>query len=150
MKPARFGRAMSDSFGLPGIFDNVRDGLVLVRFPLGEIVLFNRAAGELCDVDPSNMLGSDFASLLPDSDLQATARRAAEQAVGEWPGHDQPSLPTTIHGPRKDTPVEVNVCRVEDSGTGGPLVLLVMRPSPDAAVEATIHQLATAAGPQAA
>lgn len=142
---------MSDFFGLPGIFDNVRDGLVLVRFPKGEIVLFNRAAGELSGLDPPAMLGTDFKSMLTDPDLQGRAHRSANQAVGEWPGHAQEAFPTDIRIAGQLTPVEVSICRVEDAGTGGPLVLFVIRPSAQVAVEAAITQVALsrAVGPAA-
>jgi len=137
-------RGMPDFFGLPGIFDNVRDGLVLVRFPKGQIVLFNRAAGDMSGRDPAAMLGTDFKSVLIDPELQGRAQRSASQAVGEWPGHAQDTFPTDIRTAGKDTPVEVSICRVEDAGTGGPLVLFVMRPSADVAVEAAIQKVAMA------
>ncbi|MEA3189652.1 MAG: hypothetical protein QOD77_234 [Thermoplasmata archaeon] len=124
-------------YGLPAIFDNVRDGLVLVRFPSLEVMLFNRAASTLCRIPIDEAIGMPLDRLLPDPDLLLTAKKCSMAPMGAWPGHDQVVLQTRTsgrRGPAKD--VEVHFCRVDELGTGNPLVLLVLRPS---AVHDTLH-----------
>ncbi|MEA3191142.1 MAG: hypothetical protein QOD77_1724 [Thermoplasmata archaeon] len=123
-------------FGLPGIFDNVRDGLVLVRFPGQEVVLFNRAAKEMSGLPVDQALGARLNRIFTDPDVTRIARACSEQEVGEWPGHAQDILRTRIQGPLGHShDVELSFCRVDDVGLGGPLVLLVMRPQELAELE---------------
>lgn len=120
------GREDKATFGLPGIFDNARDGLLLVRFPAQEIVLFNRAASEILGLAREAVLGQRLDAVFVDEQVILRAQASAQEPVGEWPGHDQTSLPTQgAKGELGD--VEVNFYRVDDVGTGGPLVLLVVR-----------------------
>lgn len=116
-------------FGMPAIFDNVRDGLILVRYPEEVVVLFNRAASDTCGLAVADVLGGTLHDIIPDPRVRKTAKYCSEQAVGEWPGHNQDVLPSKIDGPDGTTrDVELHFCRVDDPQTGKPLVLLVMRP----------------------
>lgn len=121
---------MTDSeFGVPGIFTNVRDGLVLVRLPDLEIVLFNPAAARLLGISEDKALKQTLDQLFPAPDVVQTVRECAEQPVGAWPGHDQEALRTRFPGRHGADELELHFCRVEDVGRGGPLVLLVLRPA---------------------
>lgn len=125
---------------MPAIFDNVRDGLILLRFPEEVVVLFNRAASETCGLEVAEVLGRTLQFIIPDPKVAETARYCAEQPVGEWPGHNQDVLPTTIDGPGQATrDVELHFCRVDDPESGKPLVLLVMRPDDEAELENLAH-----------
>jgi hypothetical protein len=122
---------------MPAIFDNVRDGLILLRYPEEVVVLFNRAASETCGIAPADVLGRRLKDIIRDPEVARTARHCSEQAVGEWPGHYQDVLPTKIQGPDQSTRnVELHFCRVDDPTTGKPLVLLVMRPDDEAELAA--------------
>jgi signal transduction histidine kinase len=142
--PARMERANREEFGLAGIFDNVRDGLILVRFPQQEIVLFNRAASEMCGVPIPEALAMRMDQVFTDPEVHRTARMSSEQPVGIWPGHAQEVLQTRLAGTGRSHRVEVHFCRVEDVGRGGPLVLLVMRPSSELELEAAAAEGAKA------
>ena len=126
------GKSAEDArtFGVPGIFDNARDGLVLVRFPEAKVVLFNLAASEILERRPEAVLGKPLGDLLHDPDVLRRAQASAQEAVGEWPGHSQVSLVTHAGATGGLGDLEVNFCRVEDVGRGGPLVLLVVRRGP--------------------
>jgi PAS domain S-box-containing protein len=122
---------------MPAIFDNVRDGLILLRYPEEEVVLFNRAASDTCGIAVAEVLGGTLNDIIPDPKVAETAKRCSELAVGEWPGHYQDVMPTKIDGPDGTTrDVELHFCRVDDPETGKPLVLLVMRPDDEAELEA--------------
>lgn len=122
---------------MPAIFDNVRDGLILLRYPEEVVVLFNRAASETCGLAVAKVLGGTLNDIISDPKVAETARHCSEQDVGEWPGHYQDVLPTKIEGPDGTTrDVELHFCRVDDPETGKPLVLLVMRPDDEAELEA--------------
>lgn len=134
-------RAASSDYGLAGIFDNVRDGLVLVRFPSREVVLFNRAASEMSGIHIEDAVGLRLDRIFPDAAVIATARKSASQPMGTWPGHDQVVLQTRTTGRRgRAKDVEIHFCRVDDVGTGDPLVLLVMRPSSEVELDAAVQQ----------
>ena len=124
---------MHDEFGLAGIFHSVRDGLIMVRFPGRDVVLFNEAASEISGIPVEQAPGMTLDGIFEDPAVRETARRCSEQPVGVWPGDHQEVLQTRFkgHGLEEDG-VELRFCRVEDVGRGGPLVLLVMRPSSEA------------------
>jgi signal transduction histidine kinase len=134
-------RETQSQFGLAAIFDNVRDGLVLVRFPQREIVLFNRAASETTGIPINKAMGTRLDRIFSDPKVHETARSCSAQPVGVWPGHAQDVLQTHIPGRHgHQTDVELHFCRVDDVGLGGPLVLLVMRPSTEAELEAAVKK----------
>lgn len=115
-------------YGLPGIFDNVRDGLVLVRFPGREVVMFNRAAASLFGVPVETAQGNSLESLIQDVAFLERVHFSSTKPVGEWPGHDQDMMLLKLAGGGSKRVVEAHICRVDDAGIGGPLVLLVLRP----------------------
>jgi signal transduction histidine kinase len=139
------GRASSaptsaPEFGVPGIFTNVQDGLVLVRLPDLKIVLFNPAASDLTGIAEEEALKRTLDQVFPAPDVLATVRECAEQPVGEWPGHDQESLQTHVPGQNGTDDLDVHFCRIEDVGVGGPLVLLVLRPAVESHLGKAIRQ----------
>lgn len=127
-------------FGVPGIFTNVRDGLILVRLPDLEIVLFNAAAADLTGIAEEDALEQTLDQVFPAPDVLATVRECAEQPVGDWPGHDQESLPTRLPGRDGTDEMDLHFCRIEDVGVGGPLVLLVLRPALEGHLGRAIRQ----------
>lgn len=134
-------RENAGDFGLAGIFDNVRDGLVLVRFPQRRIVLFNRSASEITGIPIEKAMGTKLDSVFKAPEVHDTARLCSQEPVGVWPGHAQEVLQTHIKrrgGHDKD--VELHFCRVDDVGLGGPLVLLVMRPSSEVTLDQAIRK----------
>lgn len=135
--------ALHTPYGLAGIFDNVRDGLVLVRFPEREIVLFNRAASEMSGIPSSRVVGQRVDRLFADRSVLATIRRCSESPVGVWPGHFQEVQQTKFRGPRHDEDgVELHFCRVDPDDLAGPLVLLVMRPFSEVELENVVRHYA--------
>lgn len=134
-------RPVPNQFGLAGIFDNIRDGLILVRFPQQELVLFNPAASETTGITSDDAMAMRLEDVFPDPQVRETARICSDQPVGEWPGHAQDVLQTRIKGRNgQGTNVELHFCRVDDVGWGGPLVLLVMRPSTEAELEDAVKR----------
>jgi signal transduction histidine kinase len=117
-------------FGVEGIFDNLRDGIVLARLPEANIELWNLASKAIFGYSENEALALPLERLFRGSDVVDRARESGAWAMGAWPGHGQAIFPAV--GVRKDgreIPVEVTFCRVANTGAGGPLVLLVVRPA---------------------
>ena len=69
-----------------------------MRFPQQDIVLFNRAASEMCGVPIDQALDMRMDQIFTDPKVHETARRSSQQPVGLWPGHSQDHLQTRLSG----------------------------------------------------
>lgn len=128
--------AKTGEFGLRAIFDNVRDGLVLVRLPGRQIVMFNRAASDMTGTPVRKALAGHLQDLFSDSIVASTVDVCSQQPVGVWPGHYQDNLKTRFRGGGPGEDVEVHFCRVDEVDSDGPLVLLVLRPAAESGLAA--------------
>lgn len=115
-------------FGLPGIFNNLRDAIILTRFPGEEIVLWNQASTKVFGVTQAAARTMRLDQIFDSEIVLERARRCAKSPTGVWPGHDQDSLQTNyLRSDGRELALELNFCRVEDVGLGGALVLIVAR-----------------------